>query len=528
MRRIPLALAAALTLAAAAPATAPAKGFSYGVTAGEVTSSSAILWTRSDKRGTVRVELSRGDKRFGRRGDRAWNRTASSSRDKTVQLRATRLQPGQLYYYRFVRGRNRSDIGRFKTAPATNRVQTVTFGLSGDADAMPGPGMTNPFWGTFEVYREMAREGNDFNINLGDTMYSDTEAYEAAGQPDPPVARTVAEKWAKYRMNLAMTNLQILRRTTGFYSHWDDHEFINDFSRAENGSTIYKNGVRAFRDYSPVTYSDKSGIYRKVRWGKNVELFFLDERSFRSAKADDACINPETGRPDLAPTMPQRTRNVFAALVPSLAQPVSQQCLDTIRSPERTFLGRAQMARFKKDVKASTATFKVIVNELPVQQIYALPYDRWEGYEAERQEVLRYLQANVKNVVFLSTDIHGNMVNDARLQTLEEGGPQNTGITDFATGPVGTRTFENQVDDSTGREGNGNVIGPAFFKPQPPDGLGMSCSAIDVYSYAEVKVSAKALTVTLKDQAGQLVREQDSEGGNNGAPCQPVTMTRTP
>ena len=25
------------------------------------------------------------------------------------------------------------------------------------------------------------------------------------------------------------------------------------------------------------------------------------------------------------------------------------------------------------------------MNELPIQQFYANPYDRWEGYEAERQ-----------------------------------------------------------------------------------------------------------------------------------------------
>ena len=28
------------------------------------------------------------------------------------------------------------------------------------------------------------------------------------------------------------------------------------------------------------------------------------------------------------------------------------------------------------------------MNEMPIQQYYVLPYDRWEGYEAERQRVL--------------------------------------------------------------------------------------------------------------------------------------------
>ena len=44
----------------------------------------------------------------------------------------------------------------------------------------------------------MAAEGNDFNINLGDTIYSDSEVGGA------PVARTVSEKWGKYRLGLRL------------------------------------------------------------------------------------------------------------------------------------------------------------------------------------------------------------------------------------------------------------------------------------------------------------------------------------
>ena len=40
----------------------------------------------------------------------------------------------------------------------------------------------------------------------------------------------------------------------------------------------------------------------------------------------------------------------------------------------------------------------------------------------------------------------------------------------------------------------------------------------DVYSYAEVKVTAAAITVTPKDQAGRIVREE------TGAICRPYTF----
>ena len=45
------------------------------------------------------------------------------------------------------------------------------------------------------------------------------------------------------------------------------------------------------------------------------------------------------------------------------------------------------------------------MNEVPIQQFYALPYDRWEGYEADRKRVLNGLQ-DVNNLVFLTTDVH--------------------------------------------------------------------------------------------------------------------------
>jgi phosphodiesterase/alkaline phosphatase D-like protein len=34
-----------------------------------------------------------------------------------------------------------------------------------------------------------------------------------------------------------------------------------------------------------MTSSSATGLYRTFRWGRNLELFFLEERSFRSAKA---------------------------------------------------------------------------------------------------------------------------------------------------------------------------------------------------------------------------------------------------
>ena len=54
-----------------------------------------------------------------------------------------------------------------------------------------------------------------------------------------------------------------------------------------------------------------------------------------------------------------------------------------------------------------------IVNGPPIFQGNLLPYDRWEGYAAEREEMLEFVASNgVKNVFFLSTDIDVAAVSD--------------------------------------------------------------------------------------------------------------------
>jgi phosphodiesterase/alkaline phosphatase D-like protein len=164
------------------------------------------------------------------------------------------------------------------------------------------------------------------------------------------------------------------------------------------------------------------------------------------------------------------------------------------------------------------------MNETPIQQFYALPYDRWEGYEAERQKLLTFLKANVKNVVFLTTDTHANLYNDARFSTFPEenngGGPVDSGIKEMVTGPVATMTFTKEINSAAGRDNAGDLVTSAFFKPQPPDGVGMPCASTDVFSYTEVKITSKALTLTPKDLNGKLVHEKGT-----GAPaCGPFTI----
>jgi alkaline phosphatase D len=494
------ALAGGLTAAAALAVPSPPR-FAYGVAAGEMTSTSAKLWTRVPRPRPVALVVT------GAGSTRRFGLTASRGADLTVQRTVRSLRPGTTYRYRFAQGGITSLTGRFETAPAATSPAAVRFAISGDADATPGAN-GKPGFNGFETYGAMARARNDFNVNFGDTIYSDSEVGGS------PVARTVPQKWAKYRLGLALEPLRRLRASTGVYSGWDDHEFVNDYARAEHGVAIYRAGVKAFLDYAPASYSPRTGAYRSFRWGKNVELFILDGRSFRSAKATAACGG------DIAPTAPVAVRQAFATLSPALAKPVPQSCLDAIASPRRTLLGAAQLAAFTRAIRASTATFKVVVDPEPMLQLFALPYDRWEGYAAERTRVIDVLRS-VRNVVLLTTDMHAHVIGEVRTDTFAPGGPVGTGVWEVVTGPVATNTYAKEIDSFLGAPGFGAVVTGAFFKPEPPRGLGLRCAQTDAYGYAQVTVTSTRLTVQPRTASGGVVIDA------TGTPCAPLVLRAT-
>ena len=519
--------AAAALLVLPAVAMGGNKLFKSGETAGEITAHSAIVWGRVIRPVRVRAHVAT-DRELRHQVARPRIK-AKPKNDLTVQRKIRGLKPGRTYWYRFctVRTHRCDGTGRFETAPARRDTQTIRFAYTGDETGAHEPGSDRPFWGYFHTFKSIVDEKNDFNIDFGDTIYSDPEVPGWADR----TALSVPEKWAMYRRKLRIPNMRRVRAATGMYSHWDDHEFRNDFSIPEFGRDLYNHGVRAFRDYMPVDYTKQDGLYRTVRWGKNLELFFLDERSFRSAKAsaDGTCDNPDTGQPDLAPTAPKDKRQLFSTLIPSLSAPVAPACKRRINNPDRTMLGRAQLRQFVHDVKSSDAHWKVVMNETPIQQFYGLPYDRWEGYAHERVQLLKALEkANVDDLVFLTTDTHAPFANVVRLRTLEgdvapsnaPANPADTPYNDFIIGPVATKPFWEEIDDTTGEPGSGRLLSQVFFKPPPPQGVGMACAQGGQKSYAEVTVKRGSLTVEYKTDDGSPVMDID------GTPCGPYVLTR--
>ncbi len=117
------------------------------------------------------------NKRFTRGLKHVQAEGARRSRDLTVQRRVQAPKADRRYYFRFIQGRRKS---KTRHVPAPRRAATRTRRSTSRGPATPmrsrckGNSGT-PYWNNFDVFRRMRAEGNDFNIHLGDTIYSDSE-----------------------------------------------------------------------------------------------------------------------------------------------------------------------------------------------------------------------------------------------------------------------------------------------------------------------------------------------------------------
>ena len=398
----------------AVPATLP-----NGVAAGDVTSTTAMLWTRSTVTGIVTFVYGTDPTFATTVGSVNANGTNSAI---PVKVQLSNLQPHTTYFYRATNAANAQASGKFRTLPATTSYHGLNFGVSGDWNGQLSP---------FVAVRNVPSENLNLFIALGDTVYADQAS---------PILNTDALTTSEFRLKhtevystrLGLNTLADLRSSMAILSTIDDHEVVNDFAGGElngsqyyNDSARYEAGLQAFQEYNPIVdefygatgdprTANERKLYRSRTYGKDAAFFMLDARSFR----DGQLWQPNTSDPDDVAAFQQAS---FDA--------------------NRTMLGHIQLADLKADLLAAQQagiTWKFVLVPEPIQNLglQGAP-DRFEGYAYERTQLLSYINANaIENVVFVSADIHGTVVNNLQYQTSAGGAQINTNAFDISTGSV--------------------------------------------------------------------------------------------
>jgi phosphodiesterase/alkaline phosphatase D-like protein len=289
--------------------------------------------------------------------------------------------------------------------------------------------------------------------------------------------------------------------STSIFAIWDDHEVFNDFAGQTVDQSRYDNGRQAFLEYIPLRndnlISDPScagdPLFRVFSWGEDIEIIILDERSCRSESAIAQCPFM-FGIPDLFPTLPPELRSQY----PLVSDNPPDGCLESINDPGRTMLGQVQKQVFLDTLLNSTARYKFVINEVPIQQLYFRPYDRWEGYSAEREEILNFIKVNnIKNVIFLTGDLHANVINEVFIDHFND--PEPIGM-EFVTGPIATHTFEENIPWIV-KSLSLNAVNDIMNM------VGVDCRDLNVYSYGLVEIDSFTgiPTITLKDETGRTL-----------------------
>jgi alkaline phosphatase D len=379
----PLSLVAALVVVSGAAARPPghdASVVTHGVVVGDVSQHSALLWARGDGRGLLRVSLSGGAHRH------VAPVLVKARDDFTGQVRLRGLAPSTTYDYEARFDDGPATEGSFRTPPAKNDGAAVKLAFGGD---IGGQNVCRDATGGYPIFDTVRAWQPDVFVGLGDMIYGDNPCTATGMYGNAQVvsdfgpATDLAGFRGQWRYNRADPASQRLLGSTGYVGVWDDHEVINDFGPLTDigPSPPYPAGVhmlpigrRAFLDYTPVASAPR--LYRSFRWGRHLELFVLDTRSFRDAN----------------------------------------NAVDDPQHP-KTMLGRTQLEWLKNGLKRSGATWKVIVSSVPMSIPTGFPatngrdgwanFDQNTGFENELLDILGFMRdQGIDNSVWITTDVH--------------------------------------------------------------------------------------------------------------------------
>ncbi len=396
--------------------------FRQGIASGDPTPRGATVWTRvdgleRDARLTLEVARDRGFDRVVERRE-----VLARKRDNyAVKEQVHRLDPGEQYYYRFFTDKRDSDVGKFRSALPADSNEKVRVGVFSCQDYESG---------FYSSHRGLANDDLDVVICLGDYIY-ERSFYEpkvrvdATGRNGDGEVQSLKEYRQKYALYHTDAELRELRASAPLMAIWDDHEVEDNWAGDLPGEATIDprvaflkrrhNGFRAFFEHMPRMQNrrERFRIYDKLRFGRNLELFLLDERQYRS---DQPC-----GDQIVAPCPPAERND-----------------------PRRTLLGKEQMSWLKRGLRQSNAVWKAVGNQVMIMSV-DLPLgnpinpDQWDGYGADRTELLNYVRdQRIADVAFFTGDIHTFFAGDVTplgRQGVAQTGPPPV-ATEFVCGSV--------------------------------------------------------------------------------------------
>src|SRR5229473_897031 len=411
----------------------------HGVQSGDVGADGGVVWARADRPSQMMVEVATTES-FG--NARALPPIAAlPESDFTAKMLLENLPAGQDIFYRVkFRDLSHTDVssepvvGRFRTAPADRR--DVSFVWGGDV------------------------AGQGWGIN-----------------PDDGGMLTYA---TMHKYNFLDDNVRAFNSEVPIFVQWDDHEVTNNWSASKQLPAAYKErdiallaarAGRAFHEMYPTRESivEPGRVYRTLSYGPHLDVFMLDERSYRGPNGPN---------------------------------------LQTAYGPDSYFIGPDQLLWLKRALLNSRATWKVIASDMPLSLVvyddatnkkgseaFAQGDGPPRGRELEIADLLRFIKiSGVANTVWLTADVHYAAAHyynpdKAQFQDFEP-------FWEFVSGPLHAGTFgPNELDNTFGPEVK-FIKAPGADKQNLPPSAGMQ-----FFGHVKIDGATGQMTVTLRDRA---------------------------
>ena len=351
--------------------------FKYGVSSGDPTPNSVIIWSHISPTNPDSVSLTG---RWEISSDTTFSNIlqtgfflADSSQSFTVKIDVTGLNPASIYYYRFLDlAGNTSAWGRTKTLAINNTSNSKLAVMS----------CSSIFSGFFNAYRRLSeRDDLQLIIHLGDYIYDFVDQDERIRIPSPaPTDPTNREGWIdRHQYYLLDPDLREARRLQTWVAYWDNHD-IDDNSN---------NAKEVFRQWMPIRETSEvqnNLLYKKVSIGDLVDLIMLDVESLRD--------------------------------------------IDSFPSGESSLMGNTQFEWAMNELKNSNARWRLIGSQKMAGGWYTRGIDQnilnlvpndgnvfdnssWDGYFETRNRLIDTLTTyQINNCMFLSGDAHITMAMD--------------------------------------------------------------------------------------------------------------------
>ncbi|WP_426996773.1 alkaline phosphatase D family protein [Pseudarthrobacter sp. N5] len=457
-----------------------------GIATGDVTSDSAVLWSRASGPGRITAtlqavdaggEVLRGRFGFSRTIRGPW---ATEASDFTAKIQAEKLPANtrfalELSFEDGDGAASEAVKGGFRTAPdaeapgakstdAKGKVPAQGDSPSSSAQTFVWTGDTaGQGWGINEEiggmrgYRAMHNTRPDFFIHSGDTIYADGPIAATVTEKDgqiwrnivteevSKVAETLTEFRGRHRYNSLDANMRAMFAEVPVIAQWDDHETHNNWYPGQiiddarytvrDVNVLAARGRQAWQENMPI--AETSALWRPGTYdGGQYQPARIYRKISRGPQLDIFCLDMRTFKsPNTDGKEPYATN----------------------------ILGQEQVDWLISEVRNSQATWKVIAADLPlgiivpdgpVNQESVSNRDNGAplGRELEIAGVLSAFKRNrVKNVVWLTADVH--------YCAAHHYSPERAAFTDFdpfwefVAGPIAAGSFgPNPMDGTFGPE----------------------------------------------------------------------------